>query len=70
MYYFVTVPPRRHTNSIKWNVQDTELPMWIADMEFETAPEIKAALQTKVAAGIFGYEKVPAELFTTVAAWN
>ncbi|WP_063515514.1 MalY/PatB family protein [Schleiferilactobacillus harbinensis] len=70
MYDFVTVPPRRHTNSIKWNVQDTELPMWIADMEFETAPEIKAALQTKVAAGIFGYEKVPAELFTTVAAWN
>lgn len=29
---------RRGTLSVKWDVAGNELPMWVADMDFETAP--------------------------------
>ena len=37
------------------DVKDGELPMWVADMDFECAPEIKKALSARVSHGIFGY---------------
>ena len=36
---------RRNTGSLKWDVADHELPMWVADMDFETAPEIMEAIK-------------------------
>lgn len=54
-YNFDELTNRRNTNSVKWNVEEDKLPMWIADMDFKTAPEIKAALETRVASGIYGY---------------
>lgn len=53
-YDFKTVVNRRHTDSVKWNVQDNELPMSIADMDFKTAPEIILAMQEKLKLGAFG----------------
>ena len=41
MYDFDKIIDRRNTNSLKWEVGENELPMWVADMDFETAPEIK-----------------------------
>ena len=41
MYNFDKIIDRRNTNSLKWDVAENELPMWVADMDFETAPEIK-----------------------------
>lgn len=56
MNYSFDIPiNRRNTNSLKWNVAENELPMWVADMDFETAPEIKAAIATRAAHGIYGY---------------
>ena len=45
-YDFDTVIPRRGTNSYKWDTPDEEgvLPMWVADMDFRTAPAITEAL--------------------------
>lgn len=60
---------RRGSNSIKWQVQPGELPMWIADMDFATAPAVVAAMKAKVNSGVFGYEEVPAAYFTAVADW-
>lgn len=60
---------RRGSNSIKWQVQPGELPMWIADMDFATAPAVVAAMQAKINSGVFGYEEVPAAYFTAVADW-
>ena len=44
MYNFDKIVNRRQTNSIKYDrekAQDTRIiPMWVADMDFETAPEI------------------------------
>lgn len=62
-YHFDQTLNRRATDSIKWDVKSNELPMWIADMDFPTAPEIVTAMQEKVRTGIFGYEEIPADYF-------
>ena len=58
-YDFDTPVNRRGTGSLKWDVAENELPMWVADMDFETAPEIRAALRARVDHGVFGYSVVP-----------
>ncbi|MFC6207912.1 MalY/PatB family protein [Levilactobacillus tongjiangensis] len=68
-YNFSEMVDRRHTGSIKWDVRDNELPMWVADMDFRTAPEIVAAIKQKADTGIFGYEEVPAAYFEAVQHW-
>lgn len=57
------------TFSTKWNVTDGELPMWVADMDFKTAPEIITALQKRLDNGVFGYTDVPREWSEAVAGW-
>lgn len=69
MFDFTTVPNRRGGDSIKWSGPEKELPMWIADMDFQTAPAVIEALQQKVATGIFGYEEPPREYFQAVSDW-
>ncbi|MFJ8021507.1 MalY/PatB family protein [Streptomyces sp. NPDC096311] len=66
---FDELTERRGTNSLKWDVTDGELPMWVADMDFRTAPEVVEAIHAKAAIGIFGYTTVPDEYVRTVAAW-
>ncbi|MBP2057861.1 cystathionine beta-lyase [Lactobacillus colini] len=68
-YDFTTIPPRRHTDSVKWNIKDNELPMWIADMDFKIAPEIIQAMQDKLQLGAFGYEEPQDDYFNAVAGW-
>lgn len=70
-YDFDTIIPRRGTNSYKWDTPEEEnvLPMWVADMDFRTAPAIVEALQERVAHGIFGYTKVPKAYYDAVVRW-
>ena len=58
-YNFDEIIPRRHTNSYKWDsATDSDvLPLWVADMDFRTAPAITEALADRVGHGIFGYTK-------------
>lgn len=58
-YDFDTVVNRRGTDASKWEVGADELPMWVADMDFQTAPEIREALTKRVEHGVFGYTEVP-----------
>lgn len=69
IYDFDTPVNRRNTNSLKWDVAENELPMWVADMDFETAPEIKAALAARVAHGVFGYTVVPDAWYRAYIDW-
>lgn len=55
--------------SMKWDVADGELPMWVADMDFRTAPAISEALTERVGNGTFGYTDVPREWNEAVADW-
>lgn len=68
-YNFDDVPDRRGTDSMKWNVGPTELPMWVADMDFQTAPEIRDAFAKRIAHGVFGYSEVPDEWYDAYAGW-
>ena len=68
-YDFDALANRRGTNSMKWDVPEQELPMWVADMDFETAAEIRDALKKRVEHGIFGYTIVPDAWREAVAGW-
>lgn len=52
---------RKNTFSEKWDkYQGTDIiPVWVADSDFETAPEIIQALQERVVHGVFGYSTQP-----------
>lgn len=69
IYNFDEPINRRKTHSLKWSVSEKELPMWVADMDFKTAPEIILALQKRVAHGIFGYTIVPDEWYQAYMDW-
>lgn len=51
-YDFDEIIPRRGTNSYKWDsAGDADiLPMWVADMDFRTAPPVVEALRKRVEA--------------------
>lgn len=70
-YDFDKITPRRDTNSYKWDSTDDKevLPMWVADMDFPTAPCIINALKKRVEHGIFGYTRVPEEYYDAVISW-
>lgn len=69
MYDFDSLYERRHTNSLKWDVAVNELPMWVADMDFQTAPCVVAAINKRTATGIFGYEIIPDEWYEAIQDW-
>ena len=58
---------RRNSFSLKWDVKDGELPMWVADMDFETAPCVKEAVVKRAMSGIFGYSVIPDEYFESIS---
>lgn len=63
-YDFDNILSRRDTGSIKWDhyTDNNILPMWVADMDFKTAPEIIDGLKIKIETGSFGYTKATADL--------
>lgn len=68
-YDFDTRIDRRGTDSIKWGwCEADELPMWVADMDFRCPEPVLAALQARVAHGVFGYGHSPAELREVLVA--
>ncbi|MCD8107464.1 MAG: pyridoxal phosphate-dependent aminotransferase [Oscillospiraceae bacterium] len=68
-YDFDKVIDRRNSDSLKWDVGENELPMWVADMDFETAPAIIEAIKTRASHGIFGYSEVPDEWYDAYINW-
>lgn len=69
-YDFDAVINRRNTDSVKWDLMsEGELPMWVADMDFTTAPAITEAIAKRAAHGVFGYTLVPDEWYTSIINW-
>ena len=69
IYDFDSIIDRRGTHAEKWDVADGELPMWVADMDFQTAPEIRDALKKRVEHGIFGYTEIPDAWYEAYMRW-
>lgn len=60
---------RRNTGSLKWDVSERELPMWVADMDFMTAPEITESIMERAKHGVFGYTIVTDEWYQAYQTW-
>ena len=70
-YDFDRQVSRHGTCSYKWDsTADREvLPMWVADMDFRTAPAIVETLLRRVEHGIYGYTRVPGAYYEAVTGW-
>ena len=74
-YVFDKIIDRSGTNALKYSVlkerygRDDLLPLWVADMDFETPDFITDALRKRLEHSLFGYTVTPKELWTTIANW-
>lgn len=72
---FDTVPNRRGTNCFKYDfaremgMPEDVLPLWVADMDFPTAPVVLERLHALAEHGIFGYTGVKDAYFSAVHNW-
>lgn len=75
MYDFDRIIERRGTDCLKYDFArergkpEDVLPLWVADMDFQTAPEIVEALEQRVRHGIFGYSEGKEGYFQAVQSW-
>lgn len=79
-YNFDKVWERAGHNAIKWDVNPmtprktdpnfTPLPMWIADMDFATAPSVVEAMQERLNHPLFGYYGDPDRYFNAIFKWQ
>ena len=68
-YDFDSVINRRDTDSVKWDVKDNELPMWVADMDFKAAPEILDAISIRLGHGVMGYPTLHDDWYDAYTGW-
>jgi cystathionine beta-lyase len=67
---------RKNTNSVKYDGAkryfgtEIDSPFWVADMDFESPKFLKKALQKKVKHGVFGYEELGNEFFSSIIFWQ
>ncbi len=72
---FNRIVDRRNTNSLKYDFTAERgkaadiLPLWVADMDFPTVPEVTEALVKASRHGIFGYTEVKGEYFSVLQNW-
>lgn len=71
MKFEVIAPDRRGSGSYKWDDTDDNqiIPLWVADMDFQTAPNIIEALRRRVDHGVFGYTLVGPEYYDALCNW-
>ena len=70
-YDFDKLVNRRGSDCAKWDeAAEGVLPLWVADMDFETAPCIVEALRKRVEHGVFGYSLVPETFYERIVWWN
>ncbi len=76
MYDFDKTISRRHTHSLKWDALQERygnanlLPLWVADMDWETPSFIKDALRKQIdETPVLGYTIDPEEWWPTTAKW-
>jgi cystathionine beta-lyase len=74
-YDFDKIIDRTGTESMKWahprrdlGVPDA-IPLWVADMDFESPPAVVEALKHRVEHGVFGYPIAPPSFFEAAAGW-
>ena len=67
-YDFDRIIERRDTQSAKWS-HPSLLPLWVADMDFESPPQVAEAIQRRAQHNIYGYDRIPKDYFKVVQSW-
>ena len=72
---FDTPTERRGTGCVKWDAPiaggapEDFIPLWVADMDFPTAPAIRRAVEKRAAQGIFGYTFIGESYYESIISW-
>ncbi|MCG5029869.1 pyridoxal phosphate-dependent aminotransferase [Mesosutterella sp. OilRF-GAM-744-9] len=63
---------RRGTRSLKWDSDAAEgvIELWVADMDFRTAPVVRRAIERRAAEGVFGYGIPTEDFYRAVCTWQ
>ena len=75
MYNFDNAPNRKGTGCFKWDFADMSfggkdiLPMWVADMDFETAQPIIDGIQRSLKDVVYGYGVLTDKYYDSVISW-
>lgn len=75
MYNFDEIVNRRHSASVKWDLIEENnypkdiIPMWVADMDFKTLPDITQAIQERASNGVYGYTQLTDEYLNAIKNW-
>ncbi|CAH1190105.1 Cystathionine beta-lyase PatB [Paenibacillus auburnensis] len=75
MYDFERIIDRRNTRSYKWDQNEKLfgnkdiLPLWVADMDFESPPAVKEAILRRVEAGVYGYSIASESYKQAIVNW-
>lgn len=74
-YDFDTITDRKNTFAIKYDLASARnkptdaISLWVADMDFPTAPCIQKALAERASHGIFGYSRPDNRYFDAIKGW-
>lgn len=74
-FEFDKITDRIHTNAIKYDLAkergkpEDALSLWVADMDFPTAPCIQKALSEKALHGIYGYSRPDERYYSALKNW-
>ena len=72
---FDTPVERRGSGSYKWDEPIADglpadfIPLWVADMDFPTAPAVRRAVEQRAAQGVFGYTQVMEPYYDAIVGW-
>ena len=71
IYDFNKPVERRGTDCVKWDEAEADaLPLWVADMDFETAPCVQEAILQRARHGVYGYALVPDGFYDAIIWWQ
>lgn len=75
IYNFDAIIDRTQTHSIKWNTEllpedcRDAIPLWVADMDFASPPEVVAAIQARAAHPVYGYTQCSEKYYRSFIDW-
>lgn len=75
-YNFDQIIDRKNTDSLKFGVlkerfgRDDLIPLWVADMDFQSPKELVDAMVERSKNGIFGYPYVSNEYYQSICNWQ
>jgi len=70
LFNFDSPIDRRNTRSVKWDEEAADvLPLWVADMDFATAPCVQQAVVKRAMHPCYGYTLVPDEYYQAIIRW-